>query len=184
MRMLVAAGCLVILASPFAHATPGRNNKKREEKLAAKIAREKNPGKAAKLRMKLAKLKLSEANEAYRQQNFEEGKALLQQYLEQVKASWATLQGAPKAVKKHLGAFMKLEMSLSRDGRFLEDMREGIPYPHSEFVKEIEKESNTVHTQVMEALFPSGYMRKRRVGGSGPTHSKVPVAAKAGAAKS
>lgn len=181
--MLVAAGCLVILGPSFAHAKPGRN-KEKEEKLVAKIAREKNPGKEAKLRLKLARLKLSEADEAYRRQDFEKGEALLRQYLEQIKASWNTLQGAPKAVKKHLGAFMKLEMSLSQDGRLLKDMREGIPYPYSEFVKEIEKESNAVHTKVLEALFPSGFMRKRRVGGSGSVHSKVPAAAKVGAAKS
>lgn len=181
MRMLVAAGCLAILGSPFAYAVPGRKNDN-EEKLVAKIAREKNPGKKAKLQIKLAKLKLSEADAAYRQNDFREGRMHLKQYLEQIKASWSTLQGAKDGVKKHLRAFMKLEMSLGQDGRFLQDMRQRIPYPESEFVKQIEKESSAVHNQVLEALFPSGFLRKRRT--EVPAHSRNPVAAKVGAAKS
>jgi len=182
-RMLVAAGCLAMLGIPFAYAIPGRNkDNDKEGKLVEKIQREKNPGKKARLQIKLAKLKLSEADEAYHQKDFDRGKALLQQYLEQIKTSWATLHSANEAVKRHLEAFMKLEMSLSEDERFLEDMRHRIPYPESEFVKKVEEESSAVHAQVLEALFPTGYMRKQRT--KGPGHSKIPVAAKVSAAKS
>lgn len=179
--MFVAAACLTILAQPFACAMPGRN-KDKEEKLIAKIEREKNPGKKARLQVRLAKLKLEEADAAYRGRNFAEGKAVLQQYLDQVKASWATLQGADNAVKKHLRAFMNLEISLRENGRFLEDMRHRVPYPENKFIKEIERESSAVHDQVLEALFPGGFSPKRRSRRSMPPKSSVPV--KVGAAKS
>ncbi len=181
--MLVAAGCLAMMGFPFAYAIPGRNkDKDKEEKLIEKIEREKNPGKKAQLQIKLAKMKLSEADAAYSHQRFAEGKALLQQYLDQIKTSWATLQSANGAAKKHLRAFMKLEMSLGEDERFLEDMRHRIPYPESEFVKQIQKESSAVHALVLEALFPTGFLRKQKIGG--PVHPKNSVAAKVSAAKS
>ena len=159
--MAVAAACLVILVQPFACAMPGRNRDK-EENLIARIKREKNPGKKARLHLRLAKLKLREADAAYHSRNFAEGKALLQQYLHQVRSSWATLQGADNAVRKHLGALKDLEISLREDDRFLEDMRHRVPYPESEAVKEIAKESSTVHNQVLEAIFPSGISPKGR----------------------
>lgn len=180
--MLVIAGCIAILGCPFAYAIPARNEHKKEEKLTAKIAREKNPGKKARLQMKLAKIKLIEANEAYLKKDFAEGKSLLKEYLEQIKTSWVTLQNSKEPVKKHLNAYMTLEMSLDHDERFLKDLREGVPYPHSEFVKQIENESKMVHDQVLEALFPSGFLREPRT--RSPKHTKRPAPAKAGAAKS
>ncbi|MEJ2006803.1 MAG: hypothetical protein P8Z30_01385 [Acidobacteriota bacterium] len=181
MRMVVAAGCLALLWSPSAYAIPAQK-KGKEEKLIEKIQREKNPGKKARLQIKLAKLKLSQAGTAYDQKDFARGKALLQQYLEHIKTSWATLQSANGAVKKHLEAFKKLEIALGEDERLLEDMRHRIPYPENEFVGKVKEESSAVHAQVLEALFPSGFSRKQRTRGS--KRPKNPAAAKAGAAKS
>lgn len=174
-RMLVIVACLAILAQPFAYAIPGRDKRReeerKEEKLIKKIAHETNPGKKAKLQIKLAKMKLDSANDAYRRRDFSEGKSLLQQYLDQVKTSWSTLEGAGEPVKKHLGAFMKLEMTLSSDVRFLEDLRRSIPYPESEFVKKVEKECSAVHTQVLQALFPDGYSRRHHSSHKSPGKS-------------
>lgn len=181
--MLVAVGCLVMIGLPCAYAIPGRkSDKEKEQKLIEKIGREKNPGKRARLEVKLAKLKLSDADAAYGQNNFAEGKALLQQYLEQIKTAWTTLQNANGSVKKHLEAFMKLEMSLGEDERFLEDMRHRIPYPESEFVRQVQKASSAVHAQVLEALFPSGFMRNPETGK--PVHPESHLASKVGAGKS
>lgn len=159
--MLVAAACFVILAQPFACAMPG-GNKDKAEKLAAKIEREKNPGKKARLQLRLAKLRLEQADAAYHVREYAKGNTLLQQYFDQVKNSWATLQGTDNGVRKHLGAFKKLEISLRENARFLEDLRHRIPYPQNGFIKQIEEESSTVHNEVLEALFPEGFTRKGR----------------------
>jgi hypothetical protein len=179
--MWVAVACLAILVQPFARAMPGRNRDK-EENLVAKIAREKNPGKKARLQIQLAKLNLVNAGAVYDRQGYDEGKALLQQYLAQVKASWATLQGADNAIRKHLRAFKDLEIALREDDRILEDLRHRVPYPESEVIREIAKESNLVHSQVLEALFPDGFPRKEKSRRSLPPGSSV--AGKAGAARS
>jgi hypothetical protein len=177
--MVVAAACLAILGQPFAHAMPGRKDDK-EPKLIAKIEQETNPGKKARLQLRLAKLKLEEADQAYRSRNFEDGKALLKQYLDEVRNSWATLQGAGSAMRKHLGALKALEISLRENDRLLEDLRHRVPYPESDFVKEIEKESSEVHNQVLEAIFPGGYTPKGKRKPSPPKSlaPAVPVPAK------
>lgn len=177
-RMLIAIACLAILGQPFAYAIPGRDRHKEEEKLIRKIEHERNPGKKARLQIKLAKLKLDSANDAYHRRDFAKGKSLLQEYLDQIKTSWNTLQGAKAPVKKHLRAFMKLELTLSSDARFLEDLRRSIPYPESEFIKKVEKESSAVHTQVLQALFPEGYRRKNRSRRKAPKAGKAAAAAK------
>lgn len=160
---------------------PGRS-KDKEQKLIAKIERQKNPGKKARLQIQLARLKLKQADAAYDRRDFTGGKTLLQKYLEQVRSSWATLQGADNAIKKHARAFMALEISLREDDRLLEDLRRSVPYPENEGIKEIEKESGAVHTQVLEALFPGGFSRKKGSKRSMPPKSSVRT--KAGAAES
>lgn len=172
--MFVAVACLAILTQPFAYAVPGRSENK-EEKLAAKIEREKNPGKKARLQIRLAKLKLKEAEAAYARRDFAQGRILLRQYLDQVKSSWATLEGTENAVRKHVRAFMEIEISLREDDRFLDDMRRHIPYPESEGIKEVEKESSAVHNQVLEKLFPGGFPRKERSPSSMPPESSLTV---------
>jgi hypothetical protein len=180
-RIAVAASFLAILAQPPVYALPGRN-KDKEEELIAKIEGENNPGKKARLQLRLAKLKLKQAGEAYDARDFGEGKALLRQYLNFVMGSWATLKGADSGVGKHLRAFKDLEISLREDDRFLEDLRHRVPYPESETVKKAEKESSEVHNQVLEAIFPNdmppGRKRKRLVS------PKSAVPAKQGASES
>jgi hypothetical protein len=181
LRLVTAVACLALLGQPFVHASPGRNNDK-EENLAARIEHEQNPGKKARLQLRLAKLRLTEADEAYHSRNFAEGRDLLKQYLSQIRASWATLQGAENGVRKHLRAFKDLEIALREDDRFLQDMSRRIPYPESETIKAIAKESSAVHNQVLEAIFPVGVPPKaRRKPPRAPESSKPP---KAGAVKS
>lgn len=153
--MVVAASLLAILGQPSVQALAGRN-KDKEETLIAKIDRENNPGKKARLQFRLAKLKLREAEKAYDARDFAEGKALLRQYLGDVKDSWITLQTADNGPRKHLWALKDLEISLREDNRFLEDLSHRVPYPESETIKEITKETSAVHNQVLEAIFPSG----------------------------
>jgi hypothetical protein len=51
---------------------------------------------------------------------------------------------------------------LREDDRFLDDLNHRVPYPESEVVKEIAKESRVVHNQVLEAIFPGDISPRRR----------------------
>ncbi|HEV2245390.1 MAG TPA: hypothetical protein VGW37_01945 [Terriglobia bacterium] len=161
LRMVVATVSIIVLGQPLIYARSGQN-KIQEDKLIARIDREQNPGKKARLQLHLAKIKLSEAHEAYRARNFAEGNALLQQYLAQVRETWATLQGADGGPRKHLGAYKDFEISLREEDRLLDDLSHQVPYPESESIEAVAKESRTVHNQVLEAIFPPDVSRKER----------------------
>lgn len=161
-RWVGAGACVVVLLCPFAWATSGRK-KTQEQKLAAKIEREKNPGKKARLQVRLARLKLKEANKAYLDRHFTEGESLLQQYLQQVRHSWNTLQGAKDVVRKHMRALQDLEISLRENDRFLGNLRRAVPYPESEAIKAVAKESSEVHEKVLEVIFPTGFRPRRGI---------------------
>jgi hypothetical protein len=154
-RMVVAASLLAIVGQSPLHALPGQNNDK-EETLIAKAGRENNPGKKARLQLRLAKLKLEDAEKAYHARDFAQGSALLRQYLGYVRDSWTALQAADNGVGKHLRAFKDLEISLREDDRFLKDLGRHVPYPESETIEKIAKESSAVHNLVLEAIFPDG----------------------------
>lgn len=180
-RMAVSASLLAVLGLPSLHALPGRN-KDKEENLLAKIEGQSNPGKKARLQLRLAKVKLKEADKAYHDRDFAEGKALLQQYLGYVRDSWNTLQSADQGVRKHLRAFKDLEISLRQNDRFLEDLSHRVPYPESETIKKIAKESNAVHNQVLGAIFPGGIPPRGKRKRPMPPKSAMP--ARLGAVKS
>jgi hypothetical protein len=173
-RMVVAASFLAIVGQPSLRALPGQSNDK-EENLIAKTGRETNPGKKARLQLRLAKLKLREAGKAYHDRNFAQGRALLRQYLGYARDSWATLQAADNAVGKHLRAFKDLEISLREDDRFLEDLSRRVPYPESETIGKIAKESSEVHNQVLEAIFPDGVPPRGKKKRPMPPRSAVPA---------
>jgi hypothetical protein len=172
--MVVAMVGLAVLGQPFVYGAPGRN-KSQEEKLIARIEQEQNPGKKARLQLRLAKMKMAEAGEAYDSGKFDEGKALLQQYLNQVRNSWATLQGSDGGIRKHLGAFKELEISLREEDRVLEDLSHRVPYPEDESIKIVAKEISGVHNQVLEAIFPAGLPPKERGKRSMPPRSWMPA---------
>jgi len=173
-RMVVAASLLAIVGQATLRALPGQNNDK-EEKLIAQTGRENNPGKKARLQLRLAKLKLGDAEKAYHARDFAQGSALLRQYLGYVRDSWAALQAADSGVGKHLRAFKDLEISLREDDRFLEDLSRRVPYPESETIGKIAKESSAVHNQVLEAIFPDGVPPRGKKKRPLPPRSAMPA---------
>ena len=148
----------VVLGQPpcFAFHREPRPSKEKEDKLVAKIEREKNPGKKARLQIRLARVKLLTAIESYDRNDFEKGRMLLHEYREQINASWNTLQGARRGVAKHFQAYKELEIGLREDERLLNDLRHRVPYPENASIEEIAKESSEIHSQVLGALFPPG----------------------------
>ncbi|HUZ46602.1 MAG TPA: hypothetical protein VMW54_08190 [Terriglobia bacterium] len=148
----------VVLGQPpcFAFHREPRPSNEKEEKLVAKIEREMNPGKKARLQIRLARMKLLTAIESYDHNDFEKGRMLLQEYREQINASWKTLQGSRRGIAKHFRAYKDLEIGLREDERLLNDLRHRVPYPENRSIETIAKESGEIHSQVLGVLFPPG----------------------------
>lgn len=145
----------------YAFGGRSQKNREREAKLLAKIEREKNPGKRARLQLRLARIKLQAAINSYNHDNFEKGLSGLREYRDLINASWNSLQNSRRGVSKHLRAYMALEIRLREDGRLLTDLRHQVPYPENEAIAKIEKENREVHRQVLGVLFPPGRPREK-----------------------
>jgi predicted nucleic acid-binding Zn-ribbon protein len=156
----VAAALLVACLSGGQAEAASPQRRDNESDLRARLAREKNPVNRGKYEIRLARVKLFQAIEAFNQQDFEGTLKLLEDYLEQAKKSWATLKDSGRPAHKKPQGFKELDIELREDARYLEDLRRRIPYTDREPVERIEHEVEQLRGEVLRALFPPGPPRK------------------------
>jgi hypothetical protein len=126
--------------------------------LAARLARETNPVKKAKLEIRLSGLKLQAARDARDQDQVEASLQLLQEYHRHVVNAWDWLQKSgrvPLAHKKPDG-FKELDIALRQDLRFLEDLKHAYTLAERVPIERIVKDVERIRNEVLEALFPMG----------------------------
>jgi hypothetical protein len=136
---------------------PGSSARERqtEEQLLARIQVERNPVKKAGYEMRLGRIKLLQATEAYDQGDVERGAELLGSYAERMKSSWQTLRDSGRNAVRQPRGFKALEMALGEDARALEELRRRVAYFDRGPVEKATKEIEEVRAQVLRALFPA-----------------------------
>lgn len=150
-------------ASPF----PRRDS---EEKLQARIERERHPVKRAKFKVRLGRVKLLKAVNAYDQGNLDQCQELLDAYLGEMKSAWTDLQDSGRQAWRKPDGFKQLDIALREDGRFLEDFEHRIPFEQRGPVEKVHQEAEDLRAAVLKALFPPEGPQKERkkfVGGAG-----------------
>ncbi len=140
-------------ASPF----PRKDS---EEKLLARIERQQNLVKKAKLEVRLGRVKLLQAIDAYDQGDFERCWELLNSYLDRMKSAWQHLQDSGRPAWRKPQGFKQLDIGLRRDSRFLEDLKHRIPYEERSPVEKVQQEVDALRNTVLRALFPPERPRK------------------------
>ncbi len=150
--VLVLGAVLQVVSVAFARDT--------EAKLLAKIEREKNPVKKAKLEIELARLRLQKAQDAYGKDNPSEGLGLLKAYVDNMKSSWQTLRTSGRQASRKPQGFKQLEIALREDSRALEDLQRSLPYSDQEPVRKAVEEVLKMRSEVLQALFPPLKHRK------------------------
>jgi hypothetical protein len=126
-----------------------------EQDLLDRIQREQNPVRKSKLELRLGRLKMQQAIDAYGQGRIDQGKSLLDGYLDRVKSCWQILKGSGRNAVKQPQGFRELDIALREDSRTLEDMSKRISYFDREPVDQTMQGINQVHDEVLHALFPS-----------------------------
>ncbi len=156
-RLLAAAFSLAVWVAVGASAPsallPARQADT-EEDLLARIQREHNPVKRAKYKIRLGRVKLFEAIEAYDKSDLERCQQLLGVYLEQMKDSWETLRTSGRPAVRQPQGFKELDIALREDARLLEDLRHRIPYSDRSAVEKTIREVERIRGEVLGALFP------------------------------
>jgi len=155
LRPLICAFLLMVLAVASVAAAAKERRLDSEQDLLDRIQREQDPVRKSKLELRLGRLKMQQAAEAYDQGQIDQGKSLLAGYLNRVKSCWQILKGSGRNAVKQPQGFRELDIALREDSRTLEDMARRISYYDREPVEQTMEEMNHVHDEVLHALFPS-----------------------------
>ena len=131
-----------------------------EQKLQARIERERNPVKRAKLKVRLGRVKLLQAIDAYDKTDHGPYQKLLDEYLEVMRSAWKDLQESGRQAWRKPDGFKQLDIGLREDTRFLDDFMHRVPYEERGSVEKVYHEAEKIRSAVLEALFPPERPRK------------------------
>ncbi len=145
----------MVVLGEWAAGAPRGFPAKNEDELVARIQRERNPVKKAKYEMRLGRLKLLQAIDAYDKDNFEQCQTLLAAYLERMKSSWESLQSSGRQAVPHPQGFKELDIALREDQRLLEDLKHRVPYYERGVFEKAAREIEQIRNEVLRALFPA-----------------------------
>lgn len=124
------------------------------EELNARIQREDNPVKKAKLVMDLAHLELSQATDAYGKGDYEQGAKLLETYTGNMQQAWTILCQAKRNPVIHPQGFKELEINLREGHRLIQDLAHKVTYDVRDPVLKAESQTVELRNKVILALFP------------------------------
>jgi hypothetical protein len=159
MRLVRAAGIFastaaVALAIVAAPPSLGARHPETEQELLARIEREANAAKKARLQVELATLKLNEAAAAFDHDQYESGKKLLQQYTGWIRKAWNVLEASRHDAARKPQGFMALDIGLRENSRALADLAERTPFEDRGPIEATAKAADALHSEVIAALFP------------------------------
>lgn len=149
----VAALAVVAVPGPFTGRHP-----ETEQELQGRIEREANPIRKAKLGIRLATLKLSQAEAAYAADKTDDGAKLLDAYWSWVSQAWSLLQSSGRDASRQPHGFKELDIALRESARRLADLRQRLPYADRGPIDRVAKQVDGLHTRVLAALFPGGQL--------------------------
>lgn len=124
------------------------------QELAARIEREKNPVKKAKYEIRLGRLILDQAEQAYDGRQIPEGQKLLASYTRQMQDAWKLLAATGRNAAKKPDGFMQLEIALRENNRDLRELRRRVYYLYRRPIDQALKTLGQLHSKVLVDLFP------------------------------
>lgn len=169
------SGCVIAAAALAAvMLLPGKCEARRHDSVAdlqAKIERETNPIKRAKLQVRLGRLEMSQAAEAYDHRRIQSGEALLSQSTASMESAWSLLKSTGRNPARKPDGFMQLEIGLREEARSLTQLRRRVFYLNRGPLDAALKALNALHAQVLLGLFPGA----APPGGSAAPKAKMPA---------
>ncbi len=133
-----------------------------EPTLMSKIGRETDSVKKAKLEVKLGRVRLQSAFDAYAGGKYEDCWKLLGSYQDAMNQAWTDLQTSGKIAAKKPDGFKQLDIGLRESRRDLENFETHITFAEREVVQTVRAKTEALHNQVLKALFPSVPLKKNK----------------------
>ena len=152
-RVLVTGVWLIAGVGLLGAARPVPDNDT-ERDLQQRLRRETRPVKKARYEIRLGRLKLLEAVDAFAQRDANKARELLGAYLKHIRSSWQLLQSSGRNAFQHPAGFKELDIALREDGRLLEDLSHRLSYYERGEVDKTAKEIEQIRAEVIKELFP------------------------------
>lgn len=124
------------------------------QELIARIARENNPVKKAKYEIRLGRLILERAEQAYDGRHIPQGQKLLARYTHEMQDAWNLLSATGRNAAKKPDGFMQLEIALRENNRDLRELRRRVFYLYRGPIDQTLKTLGQLHSKVLVDLFP------------------------------
>jgi hypothetical protein len=137
--------------------------------LLAQLERENNPVKKAKLEVRLARLRLVEAFEAYSSGRYDDCWKLLATYQDFMDRAWADLQASGRIAARKSDGFKQLDIGLRESRRDMIDFETHITFDERQAVEKIRMKTEALHNLVLNALFPPTPPKKNKSNSPGPS---------------
>ncbi len=126
-----------------------------EAQLLQRIQSESNPVKKAKDEIKLAQLKLAQAQTAYSQGHVDAGATLVGALVEALKSSWKFLQESGRRASQQPDGFRELDIALRENVRTLQDLGRTVSYFDRAPLTNAEQQLDQEREEVLHELFPA-----------------------------
>ncbi len=160
LRRIQSVGMLLVLASSaLAVAPPARDT---EQQLLARVERETNPVKKAKLLIRLGRMKLDQAFDAYARGDFDACQKLMDDYYARMQDAWEVLEKSGRSAARKPEGFKELDIALREARRDLEDFETRVSYQERQSVEKVRKQTDDLRSHVLNALFPAGKPKHRK----------------------
>ena len=159
-RVLIT-GAWLMVGVAFLDAVAAAPRKDTEEDLRSRLQRESNPIKKAKYEIRLGRVKLLEAIDAFDKHDAHKARELLAAYLTHIRSSWQLLQNSGRNAFRHPEGFKELDIALREDGRLLEDLSHRLSYYERGEVEKTAKEIEQIRAEVIKKLFLPGGTRDK-----------------------
>ena len=154
-RALLWIAFLLIGVSVFLAGASSAPSSETEAQLLARMQNEHDPVRKSKGEIRLARIKLRQAIQAYGQGNMEQGAQLVSAYLGRIKDSWQILRSSGRNAARAPQGFRELDIELREDARLLDDLKRRVSYFDRDPVEKAAKEAEQVRAEVLQALFPA-----------------------------
>ncbi|MGH9344965.1 MAG: hypothetical protein ACRD19_14545 [Terriglobia bacterium] len=147
---------------------PGQGRARHKDNAAdlqTRIQRETNPVKKAKFQIRLGRLELAQAAEAYDHREIPQGQKLLSESTTEMEDAWTLLKSTGRNPAKKSDGFMQLEIGLREETRALDELRRRVFYLYRGPVESTLKTLTQMHSQVLMGLFPGAAPSSSRPNG-------------------
>ncbi len=150
-RSVLLITMLGLLGTALVRVSPAAEEKL--DQLKAKLAREDDAPTRAQITVKLGRELLNRTQQAYQEEQYRIGEAMLAEYLGYIRTAHQDLKKSGRNARKKPKGFKDLEIHLRKSIRLLDDLARAVPYISRAPIMATRQEMEVIWHELIAALF-------------------------------